>query len=59
MPPLIPVKTVDPTQNQDQVQLEFPLNNQMLMKTKQNEKHMNITSYFGNKKTHIWAPSVQ
>ena len=38
MPPLIPINTIDHTQNYDHVKIDLPLNNQMLMKTKHNEK---------------------
>ena len=38
LPPLIPINTVDHTQNYDQVKIDLPLNNQMLVKTKQHEK---------------------
>ena len=48
MPPLIPINTVDQTQNYEQVKIEdqqllnlmkkIPLNNQMPVKTKHNKK---------------------
>jgi hypothetical protein len=51
IPPLIPIGTVDPTQNYDQVKIDdqqllnlmkkMPLNNTMLMKTKHKEKERN------------------
>ena len=38
MPPLITINTIDHTQNYDQVKIDLPFNNQMLMKTKHSEK---------------------
>ena len=38
MPPLIPINTIDHTQNYDHVKIDLPLNNQMVMKTKNKEK---------------------